>query len=34
MAKIAAVRIVRQLELAWFVVMRRPPIDNSAPTRA
>jgi hypothetical protein len=34
MAKIAAVRIVRHLELAWFVVMRRPPIGGSAPTRA
>jgi hypothetical protein len=34
MAKIAAGRIVRHLELARFVVMRRPPIGGSAPTRA
>jgi hypothetical protein len=34
MAKIAAERIVRHLELARFVVMRRPPISGSAPTRA
>jgi hypothetical protein len=34
MAKIAAERIVRYLEHARFVVMRRPPISGSAPTRA
>jgi hypothetical protein len=34
MAKIAAERIVRHLELARFVVMRRAPIGGSAPTRA
>ena len=34
MAKIAAKRIVRHLELARFVVMRGPPIGGSAPTRA
>jgi hypothetical protein len=33
MAKIAAERIVRHLEDARFVVMRRPPIGGSAPTR-
>jgi hypothetical protein len=33
MAKIAAERIVHHLELARFVVMRRPPIGGSAPTR-
>jgi hypothetical protein len=31
MAKIAAVRIVRHLELAWFVAMRRPPIAARVP---
>jgi hypothetical protein len=30
MARIAAERIVRHLELARFVVMRRPPISGSA----
>jgi hypothetical protein len=34
MARIAAERIVEHLELARFVVMRRPPISGSAPTRA
>jgi hypothetical protein len=34
MAKIAAERIVRHLEHARFVVMRRPPISGSASTRA
>jgi hypothetical protein len=33
MAKIAAERIVRHLQDARFVVMRRPPISGSAPTR-
>jgi hypothetical protein len=33
-AKIAAERIVRHLEHSRFVVMRRPPIGGSAPTRA
>jgi hypothetical protein len=33
MAKIATERIVRPLELARFVVMRRPPIGGSASTR-
>jgi hypothetical protein len=34
MARIAAERIVRHLEHSRFVVMRRPPIRGSAPTRA
>jgi hypothetical protein len=34
MAKIAAERMVRHLEHARFVVMRRAPISGSAPTRA
>jgi hypothetical protein len=34
MAAIAAERIVRHLEHARFVVMRRPPIGGSAPTQA
>jgi hypothetical protein len=33
-AKIAAERIVRHLDHSRFVVMRRPPISGSAPTRA
>jgi hypothetical protein len=33
MARIAAERIVRHLEAARFVVMRRPPISGSAPAR-
>jgi hypothetical protein len=34
MARIAAERIVRHLELARFAVMRRPPIGGSAPRQA
>jgi hypothetical protein len=34
MTKIAAERIVRHLQDARFVVMRRPPIGGSAQTRA
>jgi hypothetical protein len=34
MARIAAERIVRHLEHARFVVMRRLPIGGSAPVRA